>query len=143
MRLNVGVLRAKELFRPVNRQLLDLVRVFAAAVIALPWISFGVFVREDGAHCLEHRFRDEVFRWDQLQPGRLALRFFAEQLGNLRVHRFKGPLHPFVRFRSHWRCPVNSVVNYLTPPSHSARFNGGVVAASSTAFMNLFDSGAA
>src|SRR5258705_442341 len=49
MRLHVGVLRAEEFLGAIEGELLDFVRVFAAAVIALAGIAFCVFVGEDRA----------------------------------------------------------------------------------------------
>ena len=47
MWLDVRVFRAEKFFRAVNRQLLDGVHVFAAAIPAFFRQTFGVFVREN------------------------------------------------------------------------------------------------
>ena len=60
VRLHVGVLGAEELLRAVDRKLLGLVDEFAAAVIALRAVAFGVLIRQHRAHRFEHRFGDEV-----------------------------------------------------------------------------------
>ena len=98
MRLHIGVIRAKQLLRAVNRQLFHLVGHFAAAVVALPRITLRIFVREDRAHRLQHRFGHQIFRGNQLQSGSLAHGLLAQQIRNLRIHLVEGPLHPGVRF---------------------------------------------
>jgi len=64
MRLDVGVFGAEQLLGAIDRELLDLVGVFAAAVVTLAGIAFGVLVGEDGAHGFENGFGDEVFGGD-------------------------------------------------------------------------------
>ena len=96
VRLHVGVCGAEELLRAVNGKLFGLVRELASAVIALARIAFGVLVGENRAHGFEHRFRYEVFRRDQLEPGRLPPRFLAQHVGNLRVHVVQRTLHPLI-----------------------------------------------
>src|SRR2546422_36282 len=55
----------------------------AAAVVALPGISFRVLVGEDRAGGFEHRFGDEVLGGDQLEVAMLALGLLVEGLGDL------------------------------------------------------------
>src|SRR5258708_3568106 len=62
MCLHVGVLRAKQFLGAIDGQLLDLVGVFAAAVIPLARITLRVFVGEDRAHSIQHRLRDQILR---------------------------------------------------------------------------------
>ena len=64
MRLNIGMLRPKQLLCTIDGQLLDFIGVFTAAVIAFAGIPFGVFVGENSSHRFEHRFGDEVLRRD-------------------------------------------------------------------------------
>ena len=61
----------------LNTDGIDFVGNFAAAVVALTGVTFGVFVRENRAHGFEHGFGDEVLRGDQLEAGGLALGFLA------------------------------------------------------------------
>ena len=72
VRLDVGVLGAEELLRAVDRQLLGDVDVFAAAVVALAGIAFGVLVGEHGALRLEHARAGVVLGSDQLDVIFLA-----------------------------------------------------------------------
>src|SRR4026208_701595 len=55
------MLCAKQLFRAVNRGLLDNVSPLAAAIVALLWITFGVLVGEDGASGFQDGFADKSF----------------------------------------------------------------------------------
>src|SRR5260370_14074188 len=67
MRLNVGVFRAEEFFGAIDRELFDLVRVFAAAVVTLARIALGVLVGKNPSHGFENGFGDEIFRWDEFE----------------------------------------------------------------------------
>ncbi len=96
--LDVGVFGAEELLGTVDGELLGFVGDFAAAVIALAGVTFGVFVGEDGAHGFEDSFGDEVFGGDELEAGSLALGFFAEEVGDLGVYGVQGALHAVVGF---------------------------------------------
>ena len=75
VRLHVDVFGAEELLRAIARQVLDDVGVFAAAVIALAGIAFGVFVREDAAGGFEDGFGGEVLAGDQFELRILPLEF--------------------------------------------------------------------
>ena len=79
VRLDVRVLGAEQLLRPVDRELLDLVDDLAAAVVAAPRIALGVLVRRHGADRLEHGGPREVLRRDQLDLAALPLELFAEE----------------------------------------------------------------
>ncbi len=96
MRLDVGVFRAEEFLGAIDGELLDFVRVFAAAVVALSGIALGVFIREDRTHGFEDRFGDEILRRDKFQTGGLALGFVAEEAGDLRVDGVQRSVHPVV-----------------------------------------------
>ena len=78
VRLHVGMVGAEQFLGTIDGQLLDLVGDFAAAVVALAWIAFGVLVGEDRAHSFEDCFGDEIFAGDQLESGGLALGFLAQ-----------------------------------------------------------------
>ncbi len=99
--LYVGMLCAKELLRAIDRQLLNFVGIFTAAVVAFAGIALGVFVRKDGAHGFEHRFGNKIFGGNKLQAGGLPLRFISQQFGDLRVDGIKRALHPGIRFSGH------------------------------------------
>ena len=70
--LHVGVLGVEELLGAVAGEVLDDVGEFAAAVVALAGVAFGVLVGEDGAGGLEHGAGDEVLGGDHLEPLVLA-----------------------------------------------------------------------
>ncbi len=61
MRLHVGMIGAKNFFRAINRGLLDHVSPFAAAVVTLLRIAFGILVGEDRTGSFKHSFADEIF----------------------------------------------------------------------------------
>ena len=77
--LHVGGLGAEQRLDAVDRQLLDDVDVFAAAVVALAGIALGVLVGELRALRLHHRRAGVVFRRDQLDVVLLALVFFLDR----------------------------------------------------------------
>ena len=85
MRLHVGVLGAEKRFGAIDRQLLGAVHEFAAAVVALAGIAFGVFIGEHRAHRFEHGFGNEIFRGNQFEAGALAASFLADDLRDLRI----------------------------------------------------------
>ena len=86
VRLHVRVLRAEELLRAVDGQLLDLVDHLAAAVVAPAGIPLGVLVRRHAADCLQHRRPGEVLGGDQLDLAALPLELAAEQIRDLGIH---------------------------------------------------------
>ena len=98
VRLHVGVLGAEKRLRAIDGELLGLIHEFAAAVVALAGIAFGVFVREDRAHRFEHRFGNEILRGDQLEAGGLPADFVAEDSGDLRIGFLERTAHP-AKFR--------------------------------------------
>ncbi len=85
VRLDVRVLRAEELLRAVDRELLDLVDDLAPAVVAASRIPLGVLVRGDAAHRFEHRGPREVLRRDQLDLAALPLELALEKRCDLRI----------------------------------------------------------
>ena len=87
MRLDVGVFRAEQFFRAVNRQLLDHVHVFAAAIPAFLGIALGVFVRQHRALRLHDGRADKIFAGDQLDVFLLALAFVLDGRRRLRDPR--------------------------------------------------------
>ncbi len=93
MRLDVDVLGAEEFFRALAGQVLDDVGVFAAAVVALTGIAFGVLVGEDAAGGFEHGFGGEVLAGDQFELTVLARRLVLNGLVNLGVDFGEGAGH--------------------------------------------------
>ena len=75
VRLDVDVFGVEELFRAVAREVLHLVGVLAAAVVALARIAFGVLVGEDAAGGFEDGFGGEILAGDQLDLAVLTARF--------------------------------------------------------------------
>src|SRR3546814_11399565 len=73
----IGEARAEQLAGAIDRELLGYVDMFAAAIITLAGIAFGIFVGEDRALGLQHRRGDDVLRRDQFKLVPLAI----EQLG--------------------------------------------------------------
>ena len=90
--LHVGGFGAEQRFHAVDRQLLDDVHVFAAAVVALGGIAFGVLVGELRALRLHHRRAGVVFRRDQLDVIFLALVFFLNRRPQVGVGLGEGVL---------------------------------------------------
>ena len=82
VRLDVRVLGAEQLLRPIDRSLLDLVHDLAAAVVAAARVPLGVLVRRNRPDRLEHGRPGEVLGGDQLDLAALALELAAEQLGD-------------------------------------------------------------
>ena len=60
MRLHIGELCAEKLLRTLAGKLFYQVNLFAAAVIALPRVAFGVFIGKDAAHGLHNCRTREV-----------------------------------------------------------------------------------
>ena len=75
VRLDVGVVGAEQLLGAVDGQLLDHVDVFAAAIVALVGIAFGVLVGQHAALGFHDRRAGVVFRSDQLDVIFLTLGF--------------------------------------------------------------------
>ena len=93
MRLHIGMLGAKNLFRPIARQVLHHIGVFAAAVVAPSRISLRILIREHRAGRFQHRFRHEVLAGNHLQPFVLAKCFVVNGCGDFRIGLGKGKRH--------------------------------------------------
>ncbi len=91
--LHVGVFGGEDLFGAIAGEVLNHIGVLAAAVIAPAWVALGVFVGKNGAGSLKHRFRDEVFAGDHLQPLVLAEGFLVKSGGNFGVGLGEGERH--------------------------------------------------
>ena len=72
MGLHIGVLRAEELFHPVNGQPLDLVHILAPAVVPPAGVALGILVGQAAAHGGHHRGGGDVLRGDKLDIFLLA-----------------------------------------------------------------------
>ena len=75
MRLHVGVFSAEQCLGAIDGQLLGDVHIFAAAVVALAGIAFGILVGQLAALRFHHRRAGVVFRSDQLNVIFLAAIF--------------------------------------------------------------------
>src|SRR5580700_10193338 len=103
MRLDIGVRGAEELLRPVDRQLLDDIDEFAAAVVALARIAFGVLVGEHRALRSEHARTCVVLRCDKLDVLFLAAYLSGERRGELGIESCD--FHRFLEHAAKPRCP--------------------------------------
>ena len=81
--LYVGVLRAEKLAGAVPRDILHHVHIFAAAVVTLVWIPFGIFIRKMAAHSRHHRRRHEIFRGYELYISPLPQKFIQHRFCNV------------------------------------------------------------
>ena len=88
--LHVGVVRAKQGLGPLDRQILSLVHILAAAVVALAGVTFRVLVGQRGALGLHHAGAGVVLRGDQLDMLFLATLFLADSGENLVVESLDG-----------------------------------------------------
>ena len=96
VRLHVGVVGAEQFLGAIDGELLGDVDEFAAAVIALARITFGVLVGQHRTLGLEHARTGVVFRGDQLDVIFLALALAVDggiQLGVKTTHSHRGTEH--------------------------------------------------
>src|SRR5581483_9574601 len=94
--LHVGMFRAEEFLRALDRDGLDDVGRAAAAVVALAGIALGVLVREHRAHRREHGLRDVILGRDQLERVVLTLRLEADRISDFLVDAVDAPLEKIV-----------------------------------------------
>ena len=92
VRLHVGEVGAEQLLRALDGELLGTVHEFAAAVVALVRVAFGVLVGEHRALHLQHARAGVVLGGDQLDVLFLAP-FLGDGFGNLVVESGDS-LHP-------------------------------------------------
>ena len=85
VRLDVDMLRSKQLLGPLTGQILDDIDVFAATVIAASRVAFGVFVGQHGAHGLQHGGTGVVFAGDHLQTVALTVDLRLDRRPNLGI----------------------------------------------------------
>ena len=85
VRLDVRVLGAEQRLRAVDAELLDLIDVLLALVVALAGIALAVLVRQHRAGGREHGARDVVLGGDQADLVALAPLLGGDQLCDFRV----------------------------------------------------------
>ena len=73
MGLDVGIVAAEKLLGSLDGEGLELVDDFAAAVVTLARITFGIFIGEDRAHGQDDGLGNDVFRGDQFDVATLSL----------------------------------------------------------------------
>ena len=86
MRLNIGIITAKQLFGPVSCQILYHVHTLTAAVVPAPRIPFRIFVSQDASHSGHHSLAHPVLRSDQLNVGILPFSLCLDRPCNLRIY---------------------------------------------------------
>ena len=98
MRLHVGGICAEQLLGPVDGELFGHIDVFAAAVITLARVTFGIFVGQLRALCLHDGRGGVVFARDQFDMVFLALVFSLYGSPEFRVglsHQLRTLVHVF------------------------------------------------
>ncbi len=85
VRLHIGPVSTKECLGAVAGEVLNIVNIFAAAVVAHAWVAFGIFVGEARAGCFEHGFAGMVFRGNHLEAVILAGDFFSYERSDVGV----------------------------------------------------------
>ena len=85
MRLHVGEAAIKQLAGAFDGELLGDVDIFAAAVIALAGIAFGILVGQDRPLGFQHRLGDDVLGGDQFDLVTLAVQFVLDAGENGRI----------------------------------------------------------
>ncbi len=85
MRLYIRKSAAEQLCYPLYGQLLGHVDELAAAVVALAWQAFGIFVGENRPLRFQYGARNDVLRGDQFDLVALPAEFLPNNLGDLRV----------------------------------------------------------
>ena len=76
---------AEELLCPFNGNALDLINILAAAVVALAWIAFSIFIGELAALSLHHCRRSVVLARNKLNVLLLALHLCINEFPDLAV----------------------------------------------------------
>ena len=120
MRLDVHVIGTEQRLRPRDGRSLDDVHEFAAAVIALSRITFGVLVREHRAGRLEHRAAHEIFRCDQFEAVVLAVNLVLDRISDLRIRFRKRSPDDMRCFNAHASFPVIVVRTFRPALQHSS-----------------------
>lgn len=92
----------KYLEGPRLAEVLDLVNVLVAAVIAVSWYTLRILVGEGAAECLDDGKRGEVLGGDEFDSPTLPPLLLLNEIVDLRIHRLKGGVTPY-RNWIHWR----------------------------------------
>ena len=90
VRLHIGVGGTKQRLGALDRQILSLIHILAAAIVALAGITFRVLVGQRCALRLHHTGAGVVLRGDQLDMLFLATLFLADSGENLVVESLDG-----------------------------------------------------
>ena len=99
-------LAVEQLAGALDRELLGLVDLFAAAVVAPAGIALGIFVGQHRARRLEHGARDDVLRGDQLDLLLLAMQLALQHGVDRRIGLGEAlGEHRQRRCRATWRRP--------------------------------------
>jgi hypothetical protein len=85
MRLDIGMLRPKELLAPFDGQPLHDIDELTPSVVPATGIALGVLVRHHTPLGFQDGLTDKVFRGDHLKFSRLSAGFLPDGLCNLRV----------------------------------------------------------
>ena len=113
--MDIGVVGAEQGLDAFNGQHLDLVDVFAAAVVAFTGVALGIFVGEHRALRLYYARAGVVFRGNQLDVLFLSPLFFANSSKDLIVEPFNG--HVVVK---HGGPLINNGAKFDVPPESGA-----------------------
>ncbi len=93
VRLDVGVIGAKQCRRARNRRPFDDVDELAASVVALAGVALGVLVRQHRSGGFENRLAHEILRGDQLETAVLAVQLVAKRGGDFGIGFGKSAPH--------------------------------------------------
>ena len=97
MRLDVDVFGTKQALGAFTCDGLDLIDLFAAAIVTTSRIAFGILVGKHGALSLQNRTWHEVFGGDHLQAVLLAGQFGVEHGGDFGIGLGDGGIEHVVR----------------------------------------------
>ncbi len=93
MRLHVDMFGTEKFPGAVDRQLLGNIDEFAAAVIPLGGITFGILVGQDRPLGLQDSFTDKILGSDKFETVLLPLGLFCNCFRNFRIKIGKGLRH--------------------------------------------------
>ena len=90
MRLDICKITSEQLRNALYGNGFSHVNELAAAIVAPPRQSFGIFVREHRPLSLQHRGADDVFRSDQLDLVTLPAQLVPDSISNFGVAFLQG-----------------------------------------------------
>ena len=90
IRLHIGELAVDKLLDALDRQRLDDIDKFAAAIIAPARIALGIFVGQDRTLRLKHGLRDDVLGGDQLDLVLLTAKLLVDRGRDLGIDLING-----------------------------------------------------